>query len=157
MGTHYQGTIREIRALDAYIKLSRAADSISARINAHLAGINLTISQFGVLEALYHLGPLHQHELADKILKSSGNITHVIDNLQKRELVERRRDTHDRRYITVHLTQSGHDLIADFFPTHVQRVVEEFAVLSAEEQQLLAQLSKKLGLGIGQFEDENLP
>lgn len=147
MGTHYQGSELEKTALDTYIKLSRAADAVSSRINAHLHDLNLTISQFGILEALYHLGPLHQNELADKILKTSGNITHVVDNLEKRSLVERKRDTQDRRYVSVHLTDAGHDLIAGFFPQHVAKVVEEFSVLSAEEMALLAKLSKKVGLG----------
>lgn len=148
MGTHYQGTDEQRQALDVYIKLSRAAESVSARINQPLNDLGLTISQFGVLEAIYHLGPLHQNELASKILKSSGNITHVVDNLERRDLVERRRDTADRRYISVYLTGEGEQLIADFFPRHVAKVVEEFNILTVEEQRLLATLSKKIGLGI---------
>lgn len=147
MATHYSGTTNEKRALDAYIKLSRAADAVTARINQPLGELGLTISQFGILEALYHLGPLHQNELADKILKTSGNITHVVDNLEKRGLVERKRDTADRRYITVHLLAKGEQLIADFFPDHVERVVAEFSILTDEEQEQLAALSKKLGIG----------
>lgn len=146
MGTHYQGTTEEVIALDLYIKLVRAADSVTARVNRHLAEVNLTISQFGVLEALYHLGPLHQCELAEKILKSGGNLTLVIDNLSKRELVERERDENDRRYITVHLTEAGRALIADLFPRHVQGVVREVGALTQEEQVELAALCRRLGL-----------
>lgn len=146
MGTHYNGTEEEIRALDLYIKLTRAADAVNGRINRHLTDENLTISQFGVLEALYHLGPLHQHELAEKILKSTGNMTLVIDNLVKRDLVERCRDEQDRRYVTVHLTANGRDLIARMFPAHVATVVAEMAALSAAEQEQLAALCRRLGL-----------
>ncbi|MCA9873017.1 MAG: MarR family transcriptional regulator [Anaerolineales bacterium] len=145
MGTHYTGTEAEVRALDLYIKLTRAADAVNGRINRHLADENLTISQFGVLEALYHLGPLHQHELAEKILKSTGNMTLVLDNLAKRELVERCRDEEDRRYVTVHLTEDGRALIARMFPNHVATVVAEMAVLSAAEQEQLAALCRRLG------------
>lgn len=55
MTTHYSGTQTEQNALDVYIKLERAAAAVSERINRHLGDHNLTISQFGVLEALYHL------------------------------------------------------------------------------------------------------
>ncbi|MCB0193197.1 MAG: MarR family transcriptional regulator, partial [Anaerolineae bacterium] len=63
MSTHYQGNPTEQTALDLYIKLSRASDALSSRINQHLKEVNLTISQFGVLEALHHLGSLHQNQL----------------------------------------------------------------------------------------------
>ena len=118
MGTHFQGTEQEISALDAYIKLSRAAEAVTTRINRHLKAENLTISQFGVLEAIHHLGPMHQHRLGQKILKSGGNMTLVIDNLQKRGLVEREQDPADRRCITVRLTDrtTGAEFYHDFAP-----------------------------------------
>jgi len=49
--------------LRTYVKLMRAAESITARIHKHLASVGLTLSQFAVLEALYHLGPLYQTEI----------------------------------------------------------------------------------------------
>ena len=145
MPTHYEGSEKEKLALEVYIKLARAADSVSARINQHLAEVNLTVSQFGVLEALYHLGPMHQNRLAEKILKSTGNITMVVDNLVKRQLVERRRDPDDRRCITIHLTDAGQQLMQELFPRHVAVVVEEMEVLEREEQRQLAALCRKVG------------
>lgn len=146
MGTHYEGTIEEKTALDLYIKLSRAAEAVTARINHHLYAKNLTISQFGVLEAVYHLGPMQQNHLAEKILKSTGNMTLVINNLEKRGLVERRRDPEDRRCVIVHLTEAGCDLMSSILPHHVATVVKEISVLTLEEQAQLAALCRKLGL-----------
>jgi MarR family 2-MHQ and catechol resistance regulon transcriptional repressor len=146
MPTHYQGSTAAKRALDVYIKLDRAAGAVSSRINQHLADYSLTVSQFGVLEALYHLGPLRQKDLAQKILKSTGNITLVIDNLVKRKLVTRKRDKHDRRAIHIHLTEAGSALIDDIFPKHVALVEAEMSILSMEEQDELQRLCRKLGL-----------
>ena len=146
MGTHYQGTATEKLALEVYIKLSRATEMVETRINCRLKDYHLTLSQFGVLEALYHLGPLHQYELAGKVLKSSGNLTLVIDNLVKQGLVERGRDAADRRCLTIGLTEAGRQLISDMFPSHVGYVVEAMGVLTPEEQQHLAALCRKLGL-----------
>ncbi len=146
MGTHYQGTTAEQRALDTYIKLMRAAESVTSRVNQHLTDNRLTVSQFGVLEALLHLGPMNQGVLGEKILKSSGNMTLVIDNLEKRHLVHRDRNENDRRCITVSLTNEGEALIRSIFPAHVAQITEQLQVLSPEEQQRLGQLAKKLGL-----------
>ncbi len=145
MGTRYRGTKEEVRALDTYIKLIRAADSASSRIHRHLEGTKLTITQFGVLEALFHLGSLYQRDLAEKLLKSGGNITLVIDNLEKQELVKRDRQIEDRRCIKVSLTDKGQQLISQIFPSHVAAVVNEMSILSALEQEELSRLCRRLG------------
>jgi MarR family 2-MHQ and catechol resistance regulon transcriptional repressor len=149
MTTYYAGSEAERRALDGYIKLSRASEAVSTAINGYLKEYDLTISQFGVLEAIYHLGPLHQKHLAQKILKSDGNLTLVIDNLVKQALVERVRDIVDRRCVYVHLTTRGRELISTLFPAHVQRVLTTMNILTPEEQDQLAVLCRKLGLGVG--------
>ena len=137
----------KMRALNTYTKLMRAAESITARTHRHLSSMGLSISQFGVLEALYHLGPLSQKEIGQKILRSSGNITMVIDNLEKRGLVMRRRDKADRRVFIVHLTDEGNRLISKVFPPHATKISDEMSVLSSAEQETLGGLCKKLGLG----------
>lgn len=147
MGTHYQGSAEEVLALDSYIKLSRAFETVTTVINAHLQNYDLTISQFGVLEALFHLGPMQPGQLAAKILKSSGNLTLVIDNLVKRGLVTRQRRADDRRRIDIHLTREGQALIEAIFPSHAVIVAEKMGVLTADEQTQLAALCRKLGLG----------
>lgn len=146
MGTRYAGTQEEKRALNAFIKLIRAAQSVSGRVEAHFSELRLTVSQFGVLETLFHLGPLNQKSLATKILKSTGNITMVIDNLEKSGLVKRTRDEKDRRHYSVGITPKGVSLITSFFPKHVARIVEEMSVLSRAEQDALGFLCRKVGL-----------
>ncbi len=143
--TGYKGSKEEVGALSAYVKLMRAAESVSSRIHGHLAGANLTISQFGVLEALLHLGPLSQAELAKKILKSTGNITMVIDNLEKRGLVRRERHPEDRRSYAVTLTPAGRKLIGSLFPRHAAGIVKGMNALNRSEQEILGNLCRKLG------------
>jgi len=155
MGTRYAGTTIEKRALNAFIKLVRASQSVSARVETHLGELGLTVSQFGTLEALFHLGPLNQKTLAGKILKSTGNITMVIDNLEKRGLVKRTRDEQDRRHYSVAITRKGDALLTSFFPKHAARIVEEMSVLSAVEQETLGDLCKKVGLQRAQPQKRN--
>jgi MarR family 2-MHQ and catechol resistance regulon transcriptional repressor len=146
MPTHYNGTPEQRLALDSYIKLSRAAESVTHRINAHLNEAGLTTSQFGVLEALYHLGPLPVGQLGDKILKSSGNMTMVVDNLERRGLVSRNRRPEDRRCIEVSLTADGHSLVSGIMPDHVAGVRATMSALSDDELAQLGVLCRKLGL-----------
>jgi len=147
MTVKYRGTETEVRALSTYVKLMRATEAVTTRTNRHLVEAGLSISQFGVLEALHHLGPLCQRDIAKKILKSSGNITVVIDNLEKRGLVARIRDAEDRRFLTVRLTSEGERLIAGIFPRHAEAIVKEMGVLTEAEQLELGRLCKKLGMG----------
>lgn len=145
MPTHYSGTREEILALNTFIKLTRATESLLTRLAQRNTHPGLTTSQFGVLETLYHLGPMCQSELGSKLLKSGGNITMVIDNLEKHGLVHRERGIEDRRFITVSLTDTGRRMIAQVLPGHVQAITEEMSVLSTEEQQELGDLCRKLG------------
>lgn len=145
MPVHYEGSPDEVRALDAYVKLSRALTALEMRFATRGAYGDLTPTQFGVLEALYHLGPLCQGELSAKLLKSAGNLTFVVDNLVRQDLVEREHDAHDRRRVVVRLTEFGRARISELFPTHLTHIVAELAVLTREEQITLASLCRKLG------------
>jgi len=145
MGTKHLGTPAETRALDTYIKLRRAVNALGLVEGKVMREAGLTESQFGALEALLHFGPLCQRQLADKVLKSAGNMTTVIDNLEKRGLVERRRDGGDRRIVTVHLTDGGDTLVREVFPRVADVLVGALSVLKAKEQEQLAALCRRLG------------
>lgn len=145
MPTHFKGTTEQVLALDTYIKFYRAADSLEARMMRRAVLEDLTGTQFGVMETLLHLGPMCQSEIGGKLLKSGGNITLVIDNLEKRGLVRRQTNQKDRRMTDVSLTSKGEEQIKRIFPEQVKIIVEEFGSLTAEEQQTLSRLCKKLG------------
>lgn len=147
MPTHYQGPPDEVRALDTFIKLVRAAGSLITRTSRPLTTCGLTVGQFGVLETLLHLGPLHQCELARKHLQSGGNITMIVDNLERAGLVRRERLPEDRRYVRVHLTDAGRARIEELFPRQARHVTAHMSVLTSAEQVELARLCRKLGLG----------
>ena len=146
MRNGFLGNNKEVRALSTYVKLMRAAESITARVHKHLSSVGLTVSQFGILEAIYHLGPLSQRDLGQKILRSSGNITMVIDNLEKRHLVRRERDTSDRRIFIIHLTNEGQKLIRKIFPSHAALITKEMSILNSTDQKILGDLCKKVGV-----------
>jgi MarR family 2-MHQ and catechol resistance regulon transcriptional repressor len=131
--------------LNAFIKLTRATESLLGRLSQRDTAGGLTPTQFGVLETLFHLGTLCQGDLSRKLLRSTGNLTLVIDNLEKRGLVRRVRDTQDRRMVMILLTEAGEALIRQVLPGQMASIVAEMSVLSPEEQEALGRLCYKLG------------
>ncbi len=145
MGSRYRGSRRQVRALSAFINLMRAAESLSAAQSRDLAREGLTLPQFGVLEALYHLGPMCQKDLSRKLLRTGGNITMVVNHLEDRGLVRRRRRRTDRRFVTVSLTPRGRRRIEAVLPGHVGRVVRQMEALTPRELDALREMCRRIG------------
>lgn len=156
MPTHFEGCEGIVRALNAYINLVRASDSVLSKIATHLESEQVTMGQFAVLEALLHLGPMCQHTLAEKLLRSGGNMTLVVDNLQKRGWVKRERQEKDRRVVEIHLTPKGRRLITRIFPEHAKVIARVMSELTPEEQEDLRRIARKLGRGAEQLCAERL-
>jgi MarR family 2-MHQ and catechol resistance regulon transcriptional repressor len=87
-----------------------------------------------------------QADLGRKLLRTKGNVSLVVDNLASRGLVERRRSSDDRRRMTVVLTAAGRELISGYFPAHARAITAAMSVLSADEQEQLGTLARRLGL-----------
>jgi MarR family transcriptional regulator, 2-MHQ and catechol-resistance regulon repressor len=127
-------------ALRAWIALARAYAAVSARAAADAARHDLTGAEFGVLEALYHKGPMLLGEVQRRILVSSGGITYLVDRLEKRGLVERRDCPGDRRARLAALTAEGEQLVHRIFPEHAAVISDALGVLGREEQRQLIRL-----------------
>jgi MarR family 2-MHQ and catechol resistance regulon transcriptional repressor len=135
-------------ALSMWVKLVRATSTFGKLTEEQIRSFGLTEPQFGVLECLGHLGPLTLGELSKKQLVSGGNITCVVDNLEKEGLAERIPSTEDRRAIVAQLTVKGKKMFDEIFVKHAEFVARTASVLSEEEQETLSQLLKKLGLSL---------
>jgi MarR family 2-MHQ and catechol resistance regulon transcriptional repressor len=130
--------------LKTLIALSRCTQSVHKREYRTIKEGGLTISQFAVLEVLYHKGDLRVSEIIDKILSTGGNMTVVIDNLVKENLVKRCVDPKDRRVNVISITQEGRNIISGIFPKHLENTNEIFSALTSEEKKNLIILLKKL-------------
>ena len=148
MGTKYRGSREEVRALNAYITLTRSAETVSNAVNRHLRERGMTLRQFAVIEALYHLGPLAQCDIAEKMLCTAGNITGVIDKLEEERLVRRQGCEEDRRANVVTLTAKGRGLVEEILPEHVAGVAKAFQSLPVKDQEELRRICRALGRGI---------
>jgi MarR family 2-MHQ and catechol resistance regulon transcriptional repressor len=135
-------------ALSMWVKLTRAHDTFSHLTAANIRSFGLTPAQFGVIECLGHLGTMLIGDLTKKHLVSGGNMTVVVDNLEKDGLVERLVNDQDHRAFYVKLTPKGKRLFEKIFSKHAQYVVKLASVLSEAEQAELGLLLKKLGMNL---------
>jgi MarR family 2-MHQ and catechol resistance regulon transcriptional repressor len=89
---------------------------------------------------------MKQKELGKKILKSGGNITMVINNLEKRGMVQRKKGENDKRQFIINLTSTGRKTIQELLPRIVKKIKKHFEILNKEEQKELQRLCKIVGL-----------
>ncbi|MBN1447829.1 MAG: MarR family transcriptional regulator [Bacteroidetes bacterium] len=136
------------RALGMWVKLARASATFNKATVRDIRRYGLTQPQFAVVECLGHLGGMPIGKLSRKMLVSGGNMTCVVDNLEKEGLVQRHHSESDRRSVIVDLTDRGRALFAEIFPQHAEYIVRLASVLTSDEQEELSRLLRKLGTGI---------
>ena len=128
-----------------WLVLWKAAQAVEAYAKGSIADLELCGSDFAVLEALLHRGPLLVNQIGRKVLLTSGSITVAVDRLEAKGLVERRAADVDRRAKVVHLTREGKKLIARVYSEHAADMERLASELSASERKTLISLLKKIG------------
>jgi MarR family transcriptional regulator, 2-MHQ and catechol-resistance regulon repressor len=134
------------RALKLWVVLARAHAAVQAHSLADIERHGLTVGEFGILESLYHKGPMLLGEVQRRILVSSGGITYLVDRLERKRLVERRDCPGDRRARYAALTPQGEALIRRIFPEHAACIEAAVSGLHPEEQAEAIALLRHLGL-----------
>jgi len=129
-----------------WLVLWKAHDSLREHAERHIRSLGLCLSDFGVLEALLHKGPMPVNAIGTLVRLTSGSITAAVDRLEEKGLVERRGDPEDRRARVVHLTGAGRKLISAAFEEHEAAMVAATAGLTPAERAEATALLKKLGL-----------
>ena len=126
--------------------LGRAAKAVERVDRASIAGTGLNASDFGILEALLHKGPLPINTIGRKVLLTSGSMTAAVNRLADKGLVERIPDPADGRSFRLHLTDSGFRLIDAAYEKHARNLEKIADMLTPEERRELVRLLKKIGL-----------
>jgi MarR family 2-MHQ and catechol resistance regulon transcriptional repressor len=132
--------------LQLVIALSRAFQALERGVRPHLAEHGLGLTEFAVLEVLYHKGVLPLGEIRDRILVTGASTTYVVKKLEDRGLVRRRTCEEDQRVVFGELTAKGRALIDEVFPVHVERLREVTAGLSVAQKREASQLLRRLSL-----------
>lgn len=140
-------TAAQDQALKLMVVFAKAFNAVGDLVQADIAGHGLTQTEFGVLEALYHKGPMLLGEVQRKILLSSGGITYTVDRLAEKGLVERQHCPTDRRARYAALTAKGEELMDRIFPIHADALERVFSSLDSERQRQLTELLRDLGKG----------
>lgn len=138
-------------ALSTWVKLARAYSSFDKKSIESIKAFGLTQPQFAVIEVIGHLGPLKVGEICTKMLVTGGNMTLVLDNIEKLGYIERVPSREDRRAIHIQLTPAGQKLFDDVFLKHAENITRSLSCLSAAEQETLGSLLKKLGTSLSKL------
>jgi len=146
MATHYKGSLKEVNILNSYIKLVRAFESISSRLYMKLDKEGLTESQFYLLDVLYHCGSMNQKELGKKIFRSEGNITMVVNNLERRNLIKKKQNPDDKRIFIIKLKTEGKELYEKVFPKFLKAMMREFEGIKEKEHKEFQKICRRIGL-----------
>lgn len=125
--------------------LFRAQQAITEVVKEDVKKYELNISEFSVLEVLFHQKQMTVQGVCEKTLMPNSSMTYVLDKLVKKKLVERVQDQNDKRRYMVKLSNEGLKKANEIFPIHYQVMQEVFSVLSDEEQAIFQVLLKKVG------------
>jgi MarR family 2-MHQ and catechol resistance regulon transcriptional repressor len=139
--------IQQTAGIHIWLLLWKAARALGDHARQSVRGLDIGLSDFGVLEALLHKGPLPVNDLGKKVLLTSGAMTAAVDRLERRGLVERVNDAMDRRKRVIRLTVAGTRLIRERFARHEKDLERAVSCLTAAERRQLVPLLRKLGLG----------
>jgi MarR family 2-MHQ and catechol resistance regulon transcriptional repressor len=137
---------KKITAPHLWTVLMRSHHAVQGVAEASIARTELCLTDFAALEALLHKGPLTITELQSKVLLASGSMTAAVDRLENRGLLVREFCDSDRRARVLVLTPEGKRMAAGCFGKHAKDLEALMAVFSNEENELLYELLKKLGL-----------
>jgi MarR family 2-MHQ and catechol resistance regulon transcriptional repressor len=147
MNTAKRKSKTDTSGIHLWLVLWKAFRSVEAHAHRHIAALDMCLSDFGMLEALLHKGPLTVKELSAKVMLTSGSMTVALDRLGRRGFVEREEDAVDRRIRMVRLTEGGKKLIRGAFEDHKQAMEEAVAdVVQADREALILSL-RRLGMG----------
>jgi len=132
-------------ALRLLVVMSRALRAVTEPARRQAKQWDLSSTELGVLEALYHKGPLPLSALAERILITGASTTYTVKRLEKRGLMRRRTSTEDQRFVFGELTEAGRALVAEIFPLHAEQIRRSMQGLTLEEKRQAADLLKRLG------------
>ncbi len=127
-----------------YVELVRVAEALHSSVSRGLAKEGLTASQFSTLKVLKYRGAIPQKDIATYLLKTGGNVTVVVDNLEKQGLVRRDRHLKDRRLVLVSLSKSGEALFDSVYPDHLERIKSVMRPLNEAQLEVLNGLLHEL-------------
>lgn len=141
----------DLRLFRVWMKATKAA---TETIQRDIQSYNISMENFITLELLYSKGPQTVQRISELLSIPSGSITYVINKLEKKELVERKQHSEDKRAYLIALTDQGKTLFDEIFPKHVDLISRSLSFVTTDEKEQLINLLKKIGYGIQNMSEE---
>lgn len=132
-------------ALKLWVVLSRAFNAITRQASDDIERQGLSMTDFSVLEVLYHRGPLSLGDIGERVLLKSGSVTYAVDRLEEKRFLRRRASAEDLRVTIAELTPAGRAVMDRVFPVHAETLRQKLSGLSRTEKRQATELLKRLG------------
>jgi MarR family 2-MHQ and catechol resistance regulon transcriptional repressor len=133
------------RDLKTLTILYRSVNAITNVIKTDVGQYGLNVTEFGVLEALYHKGTLSVQAIVDKVLIANSSMSYVLSKLEDKALIKKEKSSQDKRQFNISITPKGQSILDEMYPKHVQSLRQKLDVLTTEEEKELQRLLKKVG------------
>lgn len=132
-------------SLKAFVVIMKASKTLEEIVKKDIAKHGMKISDFAILEALYHKGRQTIKQISEAVLINTGSITYVIDKLEKNNYLERIHCKDDRRVVYIEITEKGKEVMNEIFPKHQQVIEEIFSDIPDEHKQIIIDTVKTIG------------
>jgi len=143
---HKSMDAEQAAALKLWVVLSRAHETVAELARRDVERGELSLTEFGVMEALFHKGDLTAGEVSKRVLLRSGSLTYVIDKLAERGLIRRKVCEEDKRRTYLQLTTAGNALMRKIWPGHAAVIELATSGLTLAEKRTVARLLRQMGL-----------
>lgn len=143
------GTIQAKKDLKLMIVLFKSYQTLANYIKEDIKNTDFNLNEFSVLEVVYHHKEITVNDIHSKVLVANSSLSYILDKLVKKELIERRQCTDDKRVTYISLTDKGQKVSETIFPPHYDRLKAIFANLTDAEKEQTIQTLKKLSISVG--------
>jgi MarR family 2-MHQ and catechol resistance regulon transcriptional repressor len=132
-------------SLKSFVVILKASKTLEALVKKDVAEHGMKMSDFAILEALYHKGRQTIKQISEAVLINTGSITYIIDKLEKNNYLRRTNCEDDRRVIYIEITKKGTEVMDEIFPKHQQQIEEVFSDISDSDKRTLIEAVKTVG------------
>ncbi|MGP4066869.1 MarR family winged helix-turn-helix transcriptional regulator [Oceanobacillus sp. M65] len=132
-------------SLKLFVVLAKSYRSVMEQVEKDIQSRGLNLTDFAVLELLYHKGEQPLQKIGEKILLTSGSITYVVNKLERKGYLKRKPNTADRRVTFAVIEEKGTELLSRIFPGHWDKIKQLMSVLDEDEKVFAINILKKLG------------
>lgn len=134
--------------------IKKTNNQILKQENEIVRKYDLTSSQYGVLECIYLKGEMCINELIERQISTSGTMTVIVKNLEKKKYITKKSSIEDKRYFKIGLTNQGKALVEKILPERKKQLNDFTSIFTEDEKDDLLNILYKVKRRYKEVKDE---